>query len=69
MQVDPDSVDERTAALHCIGYMIRFTPELMKPFLEETLTQLDKVAFWYHPNVRMQILDTYMQITLGLASL
>ena len=69
MQVDPNSVDERVAAIHCLGYLIRFVPKLMIPYLEPVLAQLDKIAFWYHPNVRIQILASYMQVILGLASI
>jgi len=34
MKVDPNSVDERDAAIHCLGYLIRFVPNEMKPYLE-----------------------------------
>ena len=69
MKVDPNSVDEWNAAIHCLGYLIWFVPHLMQPYLEETLVMLDKNAFWYHPNVRLEIISSYTQIILGLASL
>jgi hypothetical protein len=69
MKLNPDSIDEKTSAVHCVGYLVRFCPELMKPHLELVLEELGKVANWYHPNIRIEVISTYMQIALGLASL
>jgi len=44
MNINPDSVDEKAAALHCLGYLVRFVPHLMAPYLEETIIEVDKVA-------------------------
>jgi len=34
MKIDPDSVDEKTSALHCLGYLVRFCPRLMIPYMD-----------------------------------
>jgi hypothetical protein len=44
MQIDPDSVDEKTAALHCLGYLVRFVPTLMIPYMDLVTVEVDKVA-------------------------
>lgn len=51
MEINPDSVDEKASALHCLGFLVRFVPQLMVPYMDETTVEVDKIAQWYHPNI------------------
>ncbi len=67
MQINQDSIDERTAAIHCLGYLVKNCTELMIPHLDRIVKAIETQSGWYHPNVRIECVATQKVIVEGLA--
>ena len=67
MQINLDSIDERSAAINCIGYLVKNCLPLMRTHFERIFSVLSTQAEWYHVNIRLEVVQTYKNIVEGMA--
>jgi len=61
-----EAFDEKASALHCLGYMFKFCPNQMLPYLEGISDIIMKMVQYVEDNVRFECISTMTTITIGL---
>lgn len=67
--VDLNHLDEKSAAVNAIGVIGQDCPKLCQGRMSEILTTLSDMHFYHHPNIRLGVIYSYLQMTFGLMSL
>lgn len=66
VNVNVGFIDEKSAAVHCLGYICLHCFGLVQPRLKEILDTLEEIADYFHENIRYHVCTTYLQIAVGL---
>lgn len=69
IDIDPEFLDEKCAAVHAIGNLALNCSGLMQPHLERVCKILEELGSYYHENVRYHVCLTLTQISFGLLRL
>ena len=56
------ALDEKMAAVGCIGTIASVVGEHMIPYLEKTIESLDELSAYPHHYIRSSVLNTYSEI-------
>lgn len=69
VDIDPDFLDEKSAAVHALGNLALHCSGLMHPHLERVCKVLSDLSSYYHENIRYHVALTLTQISFGLLRL
>ena len=61
-----EAFDEKASAIHCLGYLFKFCPTSMLPYLEEVSQLLLKMTEYVEDNVRFECISSITTIAIGL---
>ena len=46
-----DSFDEKSSAIHCVGFLVKYNAEIMKPYFKDVMDALEVAQAWLNPNI------------------
>lgn len=69
MDIDINFLDEKSAAIHCLGHLCLFAMPCLVDKLPQILNELKELHKYFHENIRYHVCMTYTQIAVGLAKL
>lgn len=64
-----EAFDEKASAIHCIGYIFKFCPDLMVEFVKQISDMLLKMVQYVEDNIRFECVSCLNHIVLGLNKL
>jgi len=65
MDVNIYFIDEKSAAIHCLGNLFLFCPGPLLGRLEEISKELLNMGFYFHQNIRYHVAMTLSQLAVG----
>ena len=69
LEIDVNHLDEKSAAVNALGVIGQHCPKLCQGRAKEILTTLSDLHFYFHPNIRLGVVYSYLQLTYGLMQL
>lgn len=63
--VDVNHLDEKSSAVNALGVIGQHSPKLCQGKGAEILKTLTEMQFYFHPNVRLQVIYAYLQLCHG----
>lgn len=59
-------LDEKATAVNALGVIGQHAPKLCQGRAAEILKTLSDMEFYFHPNIKLQVVYAYFQLSFGL---
>ena len=69
VEIDVNHLDEKSAAVNALGVIGQHCPKLCQGRAQEILTTMSDLHFYFHANIRLGVVYSYLQLAFGLMRL